>query len=418
MITGGDLSNIRDSAVRAAVTFEKSFCMRCFVVDAGKDDGLLSRAADPYCAVCANEQVARFGGIKCEDIHKDGIAQAEKWGGKYEYQCPSGLTFICAALHKGTEYGIAAGPFLMVEPQDFLENDLDTFFNGSFPKSFKKLSAKLPYYSCERVSYIADMLSMVTAYAAERDSLEIRIMEQVAKSQNDVFYSLYDVRDKIGNDYPIRQEKILQGYIAQGNKAESQRMLNEILGQILFYSGGDFDFIKARITELIVIISRAAIEGGADITEVFGINSDFLNDIRMLSSSDELYQWLAKVLIRFNNSVFSIFEVKHSYLIKRITEYIKKNYMNKISLNDISNYTNLSVSYLSRIFNEEMGCNLNSYINRVRIDNAKLFLLNDVIPLTEAAYLTGFDDQSYFSKIFKKVTGVTPGKFRSKRGNI
>ena len=63
-------------------------------------------------------------------------------------------------------------------------------------------------------------------------------------------------------------------------------------------------------------------------------------------------------------------------------------------------------------------CSLSTYINRVRIDNAKLFLLNDDISLTDVAYLSGFDDQSYFSKIFKKVTGVTPGRFRSKRGSI
>jgi YesN/AraC family two-component response regulator len=195
-------------------------------------------------------------------------------------------------------------------------------------------------------------------------------------------------------------------------------MLNEILGRILFCSGGSFDFIKSRIIELIVIISRAAIEGGADITEVFGLNSDFLSEIKNLTSPDELYQWLAGVLIRFTNSAFGLEDAKHSYLVKRVTDYIKKNYMNKITLNDISNQVNLSVSYLSRVFNEEMGSSLSTYINRIRIDNAKMFLLNDDISLTDVAYLSGFDDQSYFSKIFKKVTGVTPGRFRAKRGNI
>ena len=129
------------------------------------------------------------------------------------------------------------------------------------------------------------------------------------------------------------------------------------------WAKGSFDFIKARIIELIVIISRAAIEGGADITEVFGLNSDFLSDIKSLSSHDELYQWLAGVLIRFTNSAFNIEEAKHTYLIKRVIDYIKKNYMNKISLNDISNHVNLSVSYLSRIFNGQMGLQL-KYIHK------------------------------------------------------
>lgn len=415
---GGGLSSLYDSAVKAAGNFEKAFLMRCFVVDAGKEDGLFSREEEPFCAVCSNEQLRRFGELKCAGLHRDGIAQAEKWGGKYEYQCPAGLTFISAALRKGTEYGIAAGPFLMVGLQDFVSNDLDGFFKGAAAQSLKNLSAKLPFYSSDRVSHMAGILSMITAYAAERDSLEIRILEQVAKNQSEVFYSLYDTRDEKSGDYPIGHEKMLREYIAQGNKPESQKMLNEILGRILFCSSGNFEFIKARITELLVIISRAAIEGGADITEVFGLSSDFLNDVNNLSSPDELYQWLAKVLIRFTNSVFDISKTKHSHIIKRVIDYINKNYMNSVSLNDISEFTNLSVSYLSRIFNEEMGCSLSTYVNRVRIDNSKLFLLNEGIPLAEAAYLSGFEDQSYFSKIFKKVTGVTPGKYRAERGNI
>ena len=92
------------------------------------------------------------------------------------------------------------------------------------------------------------------------------------------------------------------------------------------------------------------------------------------------------------------------------------NYMKRITLNDISEHVAFSVSYLSRMFKEEKGINLTSYINEVRVRNAKLLLKGSDAPLSEVAYLTGFDDQSYFSKVFKKHTGVTPGKYREKRG--
>ena len=49
------------------------------------------------------------------------------------------------------------------------------------------------------------------------------------------------------NEYPIRQEKVLKSYIAQGDKAAAQKVLNEILGHIFFCSGGGLDYIKARI---------------------------------------------------------------------------------------------------------------------------------------------------------------------------
>ena len=89
-----------------------------------------------------------------------------------------------------------------------------------------------------------------------------------------------------------------------------------------------------------------------------------------------------------------------------------------MSLNDISGHTKLSVSYLSKVFKDETGTSINSYINQVRIENAKLLLLDERIPLSEVAYLSGFEDQSYFSKVFKKITKVTPGKYREKKGSL
>lgn len=415
------LNSLYNSAKKIADTYQKACCINCFVVDVKKEDGLPNRMNNAFCAICSKEQQKARGKLACEDIHRYGIFQADMWGGKYEYLCPAGLAFICAVLHKGAEvkYGVTAGPFLMVEEKDFIDEDLDRFFNGVTIKKLVDEAGQLVYFASGRVSYLADILSIAASYAAERDSFQLRVMQQVAKSQNDVFYSLSDIKEtQSGYAYPIEQEKLLQGYIAQGNKSAAQKILNDILGHILFSSCGDLAYIKARVIELIVILSRAAIEGGADITEVFGLNHDYLNDVQNFKSLNELNQWLAKVLIRFTNSVFEFSMTKHSDLIKKVIGYIRKNYMNKISLNDISEYTKLSVSYLSKVFKEQTNENLSAYINQVRIESAKLFLLDRNIPLVEVSYLSGFEDQSYFSKVFKKFTGVTPGKYRDKKGNI
>ncbi len=416
------MDSLYESAEKIAGIFEKACCLRCFVTDILQKDGLVRRKEDFFCMACSSEQIAHKGVLNCEGIHIDGIFQADKWGGKYEYLCPAGLAFICAALQKGDEItcGITSGPFLMVELEDFIDEDLERFFPGKIPNGLKEKAEKLSYLYSGRVSYLADVLSMLASYAAKRDSMQLQILEQVAKDRSEVFHAIYDLKETLEKDYsyPIEQEKLLQGYIAQGNKAASQRVLNEILGHIFFSSGGNFEYIKARVIELIVILSRAAIEGGADITEVFGLNSGYISDVQSFKSIDQLSQWLAKVLIRFTSSVFNMSSARHSDMIKRAVNYIRQNYMNKISLNDISSHTNISVSYLSKVFKEEMGCNMSAFINQVRVENAKLFLLNDSIPMTEVAYLSGFEDQSYFTKVFKKVSGATPGKYRSKKGNI
>ncbi len=63
-----------------------------------------------------------------------------------------------------------------------------------------------------------------------------------------------------------------------------------------------------------------------------------------------------------------------------------------------------------------MNCNISSYINMIRVEKSRSFLLNESISLVDVAGMAGFDDQSYFTKVFKKYTGVSPGKFRESRG--
>ena len=72
-----------------------------------------------------------------------------------------------------------------------------------------------------------------------------------------------------------------------------------------------------------------------------------------------------------------------------------------------------SKTYLSRIFKEKTGENISSYINKVRVDRAKLS--DQELSLVDVAALTGFENQSYFTKVFKSTTGQTPKKYKENR---
>ena len=92
--------------------------------------------------------------------------------------------------------------------------------------------------------------------------------------------------------------------------------------------------------------------------------------------------------------------------------------MNKITLEEVSSHVYLSPSYFSKIFKEEMKYNFNTYLNHIRIEVSKQLLADDKVLLVDVSSLVGYEDQSYFSKVFKKMTGVSPGKFRENRGSI
>jgi YesN/AraC family two-component response regulator len=346
------------------------------------------------------------------------IYQSERWGGKYEFLCPVGAAFIAApGLKQGMlEYGLIAGPFLMVEPHDFIEEGFSGIFFGN-TRDMATAAKTLPYIEPRRVSSLADMLFMITAYAEQRDSEDLRLLEQTSARYNEIFSAIQDIKTGARTqEYPLDTEKRLQRYIASGDKAGAQRALNEILGAIFFAAGADFSAIKTRVTELLVLLSRAAIEGGAEPGRIFGLSRDFLTEIVGFSTLDDLSIWLSGILSSFTGLVFAAPETKHTDTIQKVMEYVSANYMKRLSLNDISEHVSFSVSYLSRIFKEEKGLSLSSYINEVRIRNAKAMLLGSDMPLSSLAYCCGFDDQSYFSKVFKKLTGTTPGKYREKHG--
>ena len=176
--------------------------------------------------------------------------------------------------------------------------------------------------------------------------------------------------------------------------------------------------MRARVLELVVLLSRAAIRGGADVQQIFGLNYTYLNKINTFRNIDEIAYWLSGIMTRFTDQVFNLTNVKHADVIYRAIDYIKKNYTKKITLEDAAAYVYLSPAYFSRIFKEEIGDNFNIYVNRVRVDAARKLLLNEKVALVDISTMVGFEGQSYFSKVFKKMTGVTPGKFRESRGKI
>ena len=79
---------------------------------------------------------------------------------------------------------------------------------------------------------------------------------------------------------------------------------------------------------------------------------------------------------------------------------------------EIAQKYGLGVSYLSTLFKERTGINLTAYVEGVRMEKAKNLLKNKEWTVTDVAIHTGYSNSNYFSRVFKKYTGVTPREFR------
>ncbi len=102
-------------------------------------------------------------------------------------------------------------------------------------------------------------------------------------------------------------------------------------------------------------------------------------------------------------------------LVKRAILYMNVHYASQIARWKLADSVNVSEDYLTRIFHREVGLSLWEYLNRYRIFLATELLLRTNLTINEIAYTTGFQDQAYFCRVFKKQHGIPPGKIRAKK---
>jgi YesN/AraC family two-component response regulator len=200
--------------------------------------------------------------------------------------------------------------------------------------------------------------------------------------------------------------------VLSGDKAAAMEMINEVLAHIYVYSNYDIHAIRARLLELLVILSRATIEAGADPGETFRMSEDFIHMVEKYQDADNLALRISDMIRQFMVQAFDLARAKHSDVVFKVTNYIKRNCAEKLPLDMLAKEVFLSKSYLSSIFKHELGISVTSYIMNVRIEKSKRMLLENKSSLAFIAAQCGFKDQSYFTKVFKKATGLSPKKFK------
>ena len=95
------------------------------------------------------------------------------------------------------------------------------------------------------------------------------------------------------------------------------------------------------------------------------------------------------------------------------TKYIKENFTQNITLENVAEHVHLNASYLSMLFKKETGTNYISFLTDCRINEAKQLLKNSGLSVAEICYTVGFTDKKYFSRLFSSRVGVRPTEYRS-----
>lgn len=337
--------------------------------------------------------------------HLYGAYESERWDGKYIYYCPRGLVFIATPpLLSGQtmDYCLITGPILMTNTdEDVFEDALGDA--DDLPRVPRLTTAQ------------ARALSELVASAVSSFALETVVPDVDSGRQAAMLQRMYDFSDEgEPRSYPIDNERRLQEHIRSGDKEAAQDLLNELLVHIYYTANGDLSVIKARVRELLVLMNRAAIDGGADVDEIMDLCYRYELEVESLDGIESVNRLIGAVLHKFISFVFDLNDIKHQNVVFQTTAYIKAHLTEKLSLDEVAEHVYLSKSYFCRIIKDELGCTFTEYVNRLRVERSKILLTGTGMPIAEIACAVGFDDQSYFNRIFKKQTGIAPGSYRKK----
>ncbi len=361
----------------------------------------------------------------CSHDHTYSCGLAERFGGSYTYLCRLSLMFWASpVLTDGVmTSALIAGPVLTL-PMDEVASEAARLA-GSVPEGFSHALGKIDVLAVDRVRSLAELLRMcaawVSGYSGESMTRVHRFLDQQSRFSEYIHdmkrqFSGTQSRDLVR--YSLETEEQLQEAIRQGDHAAAQAAAHEILGA-LHLSGFDSpETLRCRIQEIITLVSRSAIKGGAEATAVLENSSLFAGRLPRVGSLEQLSGLVLQAVGQFTDFVVAAKQLKHEEAIKRTLRFINENYWEKITLQRASSIAGFSPSYLSRIFNVEMHCSFSAYVNQVRISHAKKLLKHTSATLVEIAGMVGYEDQSYFSKVFKSVTGITPGTYRERSGTF
>ena len=374
-------------------------------------------SADFQPTFCRIVRSSKPGLRRCNKERRRSLKIAIETGQSYISLCHAGIVLVCVPIMDKDRAlgGIFFGKCLWEPVTQILINDVEKRLNG-IRVNRKKLTAvmrELPFIQGRKINEAAQFLFDLLYEVAAFDPRVIRWRRERSEQQSQIGEFIQE-RKKLGTEwhYPLESERELMGKVKIGDRTGAKEILNSILGTILFKTIGELGILKARLLELLSILSRSAVEGGVNVDVMLEKNLTYVNKVMQINNQEDLCAWISMALNEFIELVYSSQDARKVSQIRPAINYIDANYNKPITLADVAKASHLSISRLAHIFKEQMGITIIDYLTSVRIERAKQLLLATDQNCTEICFQVGYNNQSYFTRTFKGLVGMTPRHFR------
>jgi len=209
------------------------------------------------------------------------------------------------------------------------------------------------------------------------------------------------------------EENELVNFIKSGNTEETKNLIQGLFTRLGMNKEYTIEYIHRVCGELVYSATRALYELGENIDDIVRNRYDILNKINHTESIFELQEQIENILITAAEYFSGRYTQKNNKIINDIKKIVGKKYMEDININYIADSVYLSPNYISQIFKQETGETIIDYLTKTRMEEARTLLRETDFKVLDISEMVGFQDASYFSKVFKKYTGIHPQKYRT-----
>lgn len=230
-------------------------------------------------------------------------------------------------------------------------------------------------------------------YKGINDITDIVYFEDVSSINNSYYY------------YPMEMENQIMNALRLANNAETIKFIDEIIHMNL---NDNFNLNSGRYLFYDIIGSFMKVLYDLKLTNEIIIQKNFIENAEKLHQIQEYLKELSKnICDLIKSNKVSEYDILKINMIKYTDEHIGDP---NLSLEALGEYLDKSVSYVSKFFKDNMGCNFLDYINKKRIAKAKE-LLNGQMTIMEIAYLVGYTNDVTFRRVFRRYENKTPSEY-------
>ncbi|WP_336758999.1 response regulator [Paenibacillus sp. USHLN196] len=181
-------------------------------------------------------------------------------------------------------------------------------------------------------------------------------------------------------------------------------LLEEVSGMSLSQGKAEIHMLMKVMTDLLVQQLQPQESGGMDSTSP--------DPLLWIHTIPEVIAWARCKSEEWVDMLMRLTQEQQDHVVTRVMQYIEMNYSSTCTLQAVAAHVHVTPNYLSHLFKKETGQGFSQYVSKRRIDKAKLLLHSTRQSMADIAELTGFDNSSYFTTVFKQMTGVSPREYR------